>query len=150
MTLRSRGLVSSFTVHVPPAGSPPPSLTMPFPSDADIFHARFLSCSPTGRSVALASSYDKRLRGSYTFEIVQFNAFQGFFEEVFKAILAMKKHKNYRPTAPPSGLVRSSSDHGRMMRYLRDEAFTRTIFTSFDVTFTHFEFDTSLMPQLCK
>ena len=43
-----------------------------------------------------------------------------------------KKHKNYRTTAPP--LVRSSREHGHMMRYLHD-----VIFKHFNAIFTHFD-----------
>ena len=70
--------------------------------------------------------------------------FQGYFTEESKDSLAIKKHKTYRTTAPPSGLVRRSYDHGCMMRHLCDATFTRAIFMHFAAIFTRF--DTSLVP----
>ena len=40
-----------------------------------------------------------QLQGAYTFEIVEFKAFQGHFTEESKAIFSDKKHKKYRTTA---------------------------------------------------
>ena len=55
---------------------------------------------------------------------------QGYFTEEFNAIFS-DKNTNYRTPAPPSGLVRSSRDRGRMVRH-----FTLTIFMLFDAIFT--------------
>ena len=44
---------------------------------------------------------------------------QGYFSD--------KKHNNHRTTAPPSGLVRSLRDRGRMMQYLHVATFTLAI-----------------------
>ena len=71
-------------------------------------------------------------------------ASQGYFTEELKAIFRDEKTKNDRMTASISGLVRSSRDDGRMMRYLRDATFARAIFTRFDEIFMRF--DTSSMP----
>ena len=74
----------------------------------------------------------------FFFEVCE--VFQGYLKEKFKAILATKKNKNYCTTAPPSGLVRSSRDYDRMMRYLRDiyTTFTLAIFKRFDTIFMNF------------
>ena len=68
---------------------------------------------------------------------------QGYFTEEFKAIVSAIK-KNYRTTAPPSGLVRGLHDHCRMMQYLRKATFALAICMRFDTIFTYF--DTSVMP----
>ena len=85
----------------------------------------------------------KRFQGSYTFQIVEFEAFQGFsrlfqsyFTEEFK--VSDKKHKNYHSTAPPSGSVRSSRDRGCMMQYLRGATFTGATFMHFGKICTRF------------
>ena len=82
-------------------------------------------------------------QGSYTLKLQNSRLFKAISLKNSRPFLATR-HTNYRMTAPPSGLVRSSRDHGRMKRYLRDVTFTHTISMPFDMIFTHF--DTLLMP----
>ena len=88
-----------------------------------------------------ARPHRRQVQRSYTFESVEFNAFQGspnLSRGKIQGYFSDKKHKNYGTTAPPSGLVRSLRDYGRAMRYLCDATFPRAIFTRFDTIFTSF------------
>ena len=75
-----------------------------------------------------------------------FEVFQGYLADKFKAVLAIKTQKlNYRTPAPPSGLARSSRDHGRdICDICANETFTRAILKRFNDIFMRFQ--TSLMP----
>ena len=75
-------------------------------------------------STIMSSTQTTHDQGSYTFEIIEFKAFQGFsrlFQGTIGGHFSDKKPQNYHMTAPPSGSISNLHDHHRP----HDAIFTR-------------------------
>ena len=72
--------------------------------------------SSADSSTILSSTQTTHHQGSYTYEIIELKAFQGFsrlFQGRIAGHFSDKKNQNYHMTAPPSGSVSKPHNHDR-------------------------------------